>query len=119
MFVDDTPAFPMYSCQGLRLTGSIDFDAFDQAYRLALARHPLLNSKVVRRGRKFFWEPNSDIPPIIRRTRPLGTAPEAIDWNIRTDSGMRLFLDTLTGPDGSAAEYEFFHQIHQLLALPS
>lgn len=112
MFVDDTPAFPMYSCQGLRLTGSIDFDAFDQAYRLALARHPLLNSKVVRRGRKFFWEPNSDIPPIIRRTRPLGTAPEAVDWDIRTDSGMRLFLDTLTGPDGSAAEYEFFHQIH-------
>ena len=116
MFLDDTPAFPMYSCQGFRLSGSIDFDAFDQAYHQVISRHPLLISKVVRRGRKFFWELNPDVAPIIRRTRPVDSAGEFVDWDIRADSSMRSFLDTLLKRDGSVAGYEFLQQVHHSAA---
>ena len=111
MFLDDTPAFPMYSWQSLRFSGRVDREKFGEAYRRAMTRHPLMRSRVVQRGKKYFWETLSEPPEIIERTRGAEESARAVEADIRVGSGVRVFYDRIDR-SGAVSETEIGFQVH-------
>ena len=66
MLADDRRHYPMTFPMQVELEGIPDRVAFDAAFRDALARHPLLNCRVAKRGSKQYWVPTQDSPPVLR-----------------------------------------------------
>lgn len=89
MFWDESPAFPMRSFQTLRFSGPFDRSVFEEAFYDALGRHPLMNSRIIQRGRKVYWEPLETLPEI-RTARGLAEDdyPALTPPNIREASGL-------------------------------
>lgn len=112
MFLDDTPAFPMYSYQTLRLSGEIDRSALEDAYRAAMARHPLLNASVETRGKRFYWRFLSEPPAMIDRVRLATDPARAVDNDINTEAGTRIFFDRLIDGEGRTVGTELGFQVH-------
>ena len=112
MFLDDTPAFPMYSWQSLRFSGEMDFDAFRCAYVEAMARHPLLNAAVETRSKRFYWRFFDEPPAIVERVRHVDEPARAVVMDIKTEAGTRIFFDRLTDESGKIVGTEIGFQVH-------
>lgn len=93
MFLDDSPAYPMYSVQRLRFSGRIDPGVFTASLDDAVRRHPLLNARIAVRGGKYFWEPLETPPTVLRRTFGSGDEPPFSPPDITRQAGLLTFFD--------------------------
>src|SRR3989339_124829 len=66
MLTDDRRRYPMTFPVRVELENVPDREAFDAAYRDALARHPLLTCRVVRKWFKRYWVPFEGDPPALQ-----------------------------------------------------
>ena len=102
MFLDDSPAFPMYSMQRLRFSGRLDPDVFAASLQDAVRRHPLLNARIAARRKKFFWEPLETPPNVLSRTLGAGEAPPFLLPDITRESGLLTLFDQRTDAERKA-----------------
>jgi NRPS condensation-like uncharacterized protein len=95
MLIDDRPRYPMTFIVQLEMSGKIDREAFTQAVKQALLRHPLLTA-IIGPGKqgKDCWIAATDSQPLLdwgAMNEPLKfAAGEFLD--IRREIGLRIFV---------------------------
>ena len=95
MFVDDRPAHPMTFVVQLRMSGTLDREAFTDAVHSSLTRHPLLTAIIgPGKGGKDCWIKARDPQPFLN----WGLISDPIDFpegeyiNLRKETGLRIFV---------------------------
>lgn len=99
MLADDRRGYPMTFFLRVELAGTPDQKALDAAFAEALGRHPLLTSRIVRRGLRWHWVPD-DGPPLQLQwhtspTEPAWPVAEPID--LRRGAGIRAYVHAYAG----------------------
>lgn len=89
MLVEDRPEYPMVAVVDLELSGPIDRKKFEQAFQLALARHPLLSARVeMKNNRPVGWVPAE--PPQIEWEETNTASPVGLPLDLSQTVGLRL-----------------------------
>jgi len=91
---EDRLSYPWSCFARLQFTGQIDRKALETALRAVMPRHPLLASRLERRGGRPFWnvQPGA-MPQIEWLAGPTGGAlPAAGRQDLREEIGLRLFV---------------------------
>lgn len=106
--IDDTRDYPMTFFTQIRVKGTVDVDAVQQALEESIRRHPLLCCKTGRSSGSLCWEWSPELMPklrVVAEHEPLwhGQA-EFIDLNV--EAGLRVWLRPL------ADRMEFTYQFH-------
>lgn len=107
MLTDDRASHPMTFTVRMKLSGQFDVEAFRRAVRLAIARHPLLASRVVPQGRETHWvagEPELQLD-IASLAHGL-SFPRQEKIDLSRENGVRLWVRT------SANETQVRAQFH-------
>jgi len=95
MFVDDRPEHPMTFVVQLRMKGQLDREAFSDAVRSSLNRHPLLAAIVgPGKGGKDCWIKAPDLEPVLDWGKPDDPIqfPNGEFIDLRKESGLRIFV---------------------------
>lgn len=86
MLADDSPDFPMTIPVSIEISGVLDRDAFEDAFKATCKRHPFSSVRVEERGGKAFW---------IESTAPeinwVDQLPEEVAIDLRKETGLKVF----------------------------
>jgi len=108
MVADDRAGYPMTFPVRVELEGEPNRKAMDAALDDAIQRHPLLSSRLTRRGTRLYWEPGTE-PTRIEWTTSDGQSDslpgQAID--LTRSPGVRLVADVR--PGHSTFSFLFHH----------
>lgn len=99
MLADDRRGYPMTFFVRVEFAGTPDQTALDAAFAEALGRHPLLTSRIARRGLRWHWVP-ADGPPLQLQwhTSPSEPAwPIALPIDLRRGAGIRAHVHAFAG----------------------
>ena len=95
MFVDDRPAHPMTFVVQLRVSGRLDREAFFNAVKSSLMRHPLLTAVIgPGKGGKDCWIKGPNLEPVVNWGQPNDPIqfPEGEFIDLRKETGLRIFV---------------------------
>jgi hypothetical protein len=96
METEDRPEHPMTFVIELRLSGSIDRDAFTTSLSAALHRHPFLSALVKRRKKnQLCWVAAKELTPRVDWSdddRPLELPPEGEAIDLDSEIGLRIWV---------------------------
>lgn len=113
MCADDRPAFPMTFAIVVRLSGTVDREAFEAALEDTLERHPLLTAVVrTAKGGLPCWVPDKNARPTVD-WQPSGKRMASVGWqpiDIATEAGLRVWART------TARQCELVLQFHHAAA---
>jgi hypothetical protein len=108
MLADDRPGYPMTFPVRVDFSGHPDLPALTGAFREALERHPLLNARIERCGRKLCWIENPDSPPrlALEKSPPL-LLGKRID--LRQEAGVMAWLTFSENDENRGSIHFLFH----------
>lgn len=110
MHWEDHPAYPCSVFVRVRFTGQLQQSKVKAAIDAILQRHPLLQAKIERRGRRWFWVPSKDQPNLVWTEVDDSLSdnlPHATNIDLREEIGLRLFV--LSGTQASDLIFQFHH----------
>jgi hypothetical protein len=101
MWLDDRPDYPLVFLVVLRFAGPIDPATMADAWRFAIARHPLLRATIRSEANRLFWyAPATGWPEIIVAARRGDGGTELRGIDLEREPGLRGSLrETVEGSD--------------------
>jgi len=110
MYWENHPAYPCNVFVRARFSGKLHRGDVETALLLALGRHPLLRSKIERRGRRWFWVLSEEKPELTWTDLPHGPGddfPSSTHINLQEEIGLRVCVHS--GTQTSDMTLQFHH----------
>lgn len=98
---DDSPLYPMVIPVHLELTGNGKTSILESAFRDAMQSQPLLNARIQKQGRHWYW---IETPPTTIQW--VQSMPDSVNINLKQEAGVKIYA---LEKDGEFHVRLFFH----------